>query len=627
MRTVTVSATLVVVAAFLAVARAATITVDSTTDSAVPDGNCGLRDAILAANRDSAVDACVAGSGADVVVVPAGTYTLALAGPDEDAGAVGDLDVTGDLEISGAGAGGTIIQGGGTDRVLDVDPAGAGLTVRVSGVSISGGGGVVEGGGVRNQGALTITDSVLEHNSATFNGGGIYAPNGTIQLERCQVHDNMTYPGLGVPGAPAGGGISAVAVTVIDSTIAGNVVRTEGPAANSVAFGGGISAAELTMVGSTVSNNVAIRSSFVGPSAGVGGGVTVGGATIRNSTISGNGALFGAGIAVQPNGSVTLSNVTVAGNGNGGVTGPGMTLVLRNTILAGNFADCSDFDGSGFITVGNAYNIDSDNTCQLSGTDQPGVDPLLAPLADNDGPTFTQALIVGSPAIDMGSPDAPGSGGTACEPTDQRGVVRPVGVRCDVGAFEGSVVTTTTTTSTTTTTTLCGSAPQAGCQPALGGRAKLSLEHTSDDRSNKLSWSWTSSAAVSVSDFGFPATSADNYALCLYDASGRRLAAAAPGIGSCGRKLCWKQTSSGFVYTDPLLDPDGLQKITLKAGASAGKGKIKVKGKGANLLLPLPLATPVRLQLLHASSSTCWEASFSTSTRNDGEAFRATSDP
>src|SRR5262249_21786233 len=97
MRTATVTATLVVVAAFLAVARAATITVDSTTDSAVPDGNCGLRDAILAANRDSAVDACVAGSGADVVVVPAGTYTLSLAGSDEDAGAVGDLDVTGDL--------------------------------------------------------------------------------------------------------------------------------------------------------------------------------------------------------------------------------------------------------------------------------------------------------------------------------------------------------------------------------------------------------------------------------------------------------------------------------------------------------------------------------------------------
>ena len=82
------------------------------------------------------------------------------------------------------------------------------------------------------------------------------------------------------------------------------------------------------------------------------------------------------------------------------------------------------------------------------------------------------------------------------------------------------------------------------------------------------------------------------------------------------------------MYTDKLLDPDGLQKITLKAGASAGKGKISVKGKGTNLPLPaLPLTTPVRVQLLHASSSTCWEASFSTSTRNDNELFKATSDP
>src|SRR5262249_60524242 len=97
--------------------------------------------------------------------------------------------------------------------------------------------------------------------------------------------------------------------------------------------------------------------------------------------------------------------------------------------------------------------IATDATGQPSGTDQPGVDPLLAPLADNGGPTFTQALIVGSPAIDMGSPDAPGSGGTACEATDQRGVVRPVGARCDVGAFEGSVGAATPTPSPAPTPT------------------------------------------------------------------------------------------------------------------------------------------------------------------------------
>src|SRR5262249_43201 len=208
MRTVTVSATLVVVAAFLAVARAATIIVDSTIDRPVQDGNCGLRDAILAATHDSAVDACVAGSGADVVVVPAGTYTLTLSGPDEDAGALGDLDVTGDLEIDGAGAAVTIIQGTGADRVLDVDPAAAGLTVRVSGVTISGGGAVADGGGVRNQGGLTLTDSTVEHNSSTLSGGGIQSATGsTLHVERCRIDENTTYPGVLGMGPPLGGGI------------------------------------------------------------------------------------------------------------------------------------------------------------------------------------------------------------------------------------------------------------------------------------------------------------------------------------------------------------------------------------------------------------------------------------
>jgi len=64
-----------------------------------------------------------------------------------------------------------------------------------------------------------------------------------------------------------------------------------------------------------------------------------------------------------------------------------------------------------------------------------------------------------------------------------------------------------------------------------------------------------------------------------------------------------------------------------QAGTSAGKGKIKVKGKGDNLSLPtLPLATPVRVQLVHTTPN-CWEATFSASTRNDGEIFKASSDP
>ena len=61
---------------------------------------------------------------------------------------------------------------------------------------------------------------------------------------------------------------------------------------------------------------------------------------------------------------------------------------------------------------------------------------MLGPLQDNGGPTFTHALLAGSPAIDARNPAAPGSGGNACEATDQRGVARPQGAACDIGAFE-----------------------------------------------------------------------------------------------------------------------------------------------------------------------------------------------
>ena len=74
--------------------------------------------------------------GADTIGVPVGTYTLSIAGTDEDAGATGDLDVTDDLTINGAGAAATIIDGGGLDRVFHVF---TGSTVTISGVTIQNG--------------------------------------------------------------------------------------------------------------------------------------------------------------------------------------------------------------------------------------------------------------------------------------------------------------------------------------------------------------------------------------------------------------------------------------------------------------------------------------------------------
>jgi hypothetical protein len=156
--------------------------------------------------------------------------------------------------------------------------------------------------------------------------------------------------------------------------------------------------------------------------------------TLTNVTISGNTAIGGGGILNQ--GPLTLTNVTITSNtatgsptnGGGFFTGSPTDLVeLKNTIVANNTGgNCS-----GLSPVSLGHNLDSDGTCDLSSLgDLPNTDPLLGPLQDNGGFTQTHALLAGSPAIDAGSPDCPPPA------TDQRGIVRPQGDTCDMGAFE-----------------------------------------------------------------------------------------------------------------------------------------------------------------------------------------------
>ena len=612
-------------------AQSTTISVNSPADSLAIDGNCTLREAIIAANTDTSIDACPAGSGADIVMVPPDTYTLTLVGPGEDAAATGDLDVTASVELLGSPAG-AIVDGNGADRVLDIDPAHTGgVVVTVTNITVRNGGGVTQGGGIRNAGTLTLTSSRVSSSTASggrgvaVEGGGIYN-DGSLQLIASSVDGNTTSG-----GSSLGGGIHSEGgpLIVTDSSIRDNVGGGGGLGQQDA--GGGIDCGDsvLTLVRSTVSGNFAQGDPPVAP--GVGGGISGCSGTIANSTISGNHAIFGDGIFVD-GGTLTFSNSTIADNIE--VDG-GETVVFRNTIVAG----CNNDLGDGFTTVADDYNLDASDTCNMSGTDLRGVDPLLGPLADNGGPTQTRMPQPGSPASDAGNPGVAGSGGLTCEATDQRGVARPVGPRCDIGAFEGlqtgstsSTTSTTTTTTSTTTTTLCGLAPRAGCQPALGQKSKLTLKNLADDTKDRLSWSWTSSDAVLHGSFDDPVAGPIDYVVCLYDQGGLKLDAKAPAGGTCGTKPCWKRTASfKLIYTDKLLDPDGLLKVVLKPGPAAGKAKITVKGKGANLGMPaLPLTTPVRMQILrHVGQFPigCWDASFSASTRNDAERFSARSDP
>jgi hypothetical protein len=145
---------------------------------------------------------------------------------------------------------------------------------------------------------------------------------------------------------------------------------------------------------------------------------------------------FGGAIRVGGGGDadVIVTSSTFAGNiseDGAAFRNDGGTLTLRNSIVAGDGAQCSGSAES------QGFNLGTDDTCGLDDAfDQPDTDPILDDLADNGGATRTHALLPGSPAIESGLPaDDPACLGT----TDQRGVPRPQGHACDVGAYERSV--------------------------------------------------------------------------------------------------------------------------------------------------------------------------------------------
>jgi len=219
-----------------------------------------------------------------------------------------------------------------------------------------------------------------------------------------------------------GGGITNFGhLTLTNVTISGN---------NSVGqVGGGIfNKSVLTIVGSTITGNAA----------GTGGGIAnVGTATIVNSTISGDSAVGFGGIATP--GALTLINSTVSGNiaepfSGGGIGEIYSQATLINTIVANNprGGNCQ-----GTITTDGGYNIEDGTTCGFTAaTSHSNTDPQLDPvgLVSNGGPTSTIALLSGSPAIDLIPQGTNGCGTTIT--TDQRGVARPHGGGCDVGAYE-----------------------------------------------------------------------------------------------------------------------------------------------------------------------------------------------
>jgi hypothetical protein len=384
-----------------------------------------------------------------------------------------------------------------------------------------GGGGYVQGGGLYvNGGSLTIATSTIASNQGSGGPAGLYGDIGvgygggvynnsrsTLTVSDSTLSGNTAPGGLGYGGGIYNSDLSTL--TVSDSTLSGNSAGLLG--------GGVYSSGTVTVSNSTLSGNSAgigggggifneyngtltvSNSTLSGNSAGGGGGISNSGTlTVSNSTLSGNsaGGIAG-GISTGGTHSVTLTNVTLTANRcgsgvsihGGGLYVPTGAPVLHNTLIAGNFKGATGTtrdDVYGALNPGGDYNLIGDATGMtglsngvhgnLVGSAAAPLDPLLGPLQDNGGPTFTHALLAGSPALNAGNPSQLGV-------ADQRGVVRAGGV--NIGAYQASasafVVTAPATATAGTPFDLTVTAVDTFGQVALGYTGTVTFATTDGD--------------------------------------------------------------------------------------------------------------------------------------------------
>jgi CSLREA domain-containing protein/uncharacterized repeat protein (TIGR02543 family) len=454
-------------------AQAATVTftVNTTADTvdtnpgdgtcADASGNCSLRAAIMEVNA-----LMRRARGQFVIQIPAGTFQLTIprdpsieseyvGGPPPHVDSMGDLDILlanqSSVTIKGAGMDQTIISAQGLNtRVLeiffppDITDAELGGTVEIQDLTVTGGVTEGVGGGISAGGPhwVTLTRVALRGNQAAKGAGGLWAISKVTIVQDSEFTGNV--------GRGGGGGMYGIPGNQGSLTIR-----------NSLFFGN----RALTHCTGSVWGDPPRCSGWSGS---MGGGLWIGGGSaypvyMSNVTIVGNVAPYGAGLAIYVHPGDRVENVTVYGNratleayedpgnfqGNepafmfrgGGifVAGDGSP-VIRGSIIYGNVVGDGGLGPNCFGGTSGGYNIlGSDCTGSWfspAATDQM-VDPQLDSLADNGGPTRTMLPQTGSPAINaIPSGTAPCSGPNL---RDQRGVARPQGNGCDIGAVEVEV--------------------------------------------------------------------------------------------------------------------------------------------------------------------------------------------
>ncbi|WP_287296800.1 MULTISPECIES: DUF4347 domain-containing protein [unclassified Moorena] len=376
----------------------ASLTVDTLVDENdgnLSPGDVSLREAIASISAGGTVNFASSLTGGTIILTQ------------------GQLTIDKDLTIEGLGADKLTVSGNNASRVFRIDDGNSSNLINVEIEDLTITGGRISrfgetGAGIFNTENLTLNSSTISNNKGRT-GAGI-ANNGILKL--------------------------------FGSTVSGNEDPSFGSTGGVFSGGGGIrnfSSGSLEIDSSTINNNKASR----------GGGIYNGGSLkVINSTISGNESADGGGgiimLGSNPTANVSFSTIinntgNIGGDNfgiNGGVSVPIGTFVVSNSIIAGNntvrfFRNNADVSGN-FTSEGNNLigNLQGSTGFNASEELSVSVDSVIdTTLQDNGGPTFTHALLDGSPAIDAANPNA----GVLI---DQRGVTRPQGNGFDIGAFE-----------------------------------------------------------------------------------------------------------------------------------------------------------------------------------------------
>ncbi|MGI8690336.1 MAG: choice-of-anchor Q domain-containing protein [Thermomicrobiales bacterium] len=286
-------------------------------------------------------------------------------------------------------------------------------------------------------GYATSGSDTIQFNSS---GSGTITVGSTLTLT---VSVTIKGPTSGMGVTVSGGG--TVGVFVVNPSVTASISNLTIANGNAGAFGDGggiLNVGTLTVTTSTFSGNSALT----------GGGIAsvFGTVIVINSTFAGNSATNGA--AIYNGGIMTVTNSTLTANT--GVVGGGVnnfrTLNLQNTIVAGNTATNSGPEINGAV-ISHGHNLlgTTSGTTGITGGmngDIVNPTPLLSALGSYGGTAQTVALLPGSPAIDAGDDSVCATTGhSGVNNKDQRGVNRPVGAHCDIGAFESQGFTLTRT--------------------------------------------------------------------------------------------------------------------------------------------------------------------------------------